>query len=120
MEPHPEPPSAEERAKAKLGLIHHTVVYVIVIGTLAMVNLATSRHVLWFLWPAVGWESLLPCTQSACSCCRRAPGSTAGCSSARSAATPESAGTGRRIVRAPRRVFAGGDVWCRARANDWT
>ena len=55
MEPHPQETPAEQRAKAKLGLINHVGVYLIVMITLAMVNLATNRHVLWFLWPAVGW-----------------------------------------------------------------
>ena len=47
--------SAEERAKAKLGLIHHALVYAVVFGGLAILNLATSPHALWFVFPAVAW-----------------------------------------------------------------
>jgi hypothetical protein len=55
MEPHPETTTAEQRAKAKLGLIHHALIYAIVIAGLALLNLATSPHVLWFVFPAIGW-----------------------------------------------------------------
>jgi hypothetical protein len=55
MELRPDETSAEERAAAKLGLIRHTVIYAIVIGGLAILNIATSPHTLWFVFPAVGW-----------------------------------------------------------------
>ena len=54
MEAHPET-TAEERAKAKLGLIHHALVYAVVILGLVILNLATSPHALWFVFPAVAW-----------------------------------------------------------------
>jgi hypothetical protein len=55
METDPSETSPEERAKAKLGLIHHAAIYAVVIGGLAILNLATSPHALWFAFPAVGW-----------------------------------------------------------------
>lgn len=37
------------------GFYFHLASYGIVIGVLAMVNLMTSHHYLWFLWAASGW-----------------------------------------------------------------
>ena len=31
------------------------MLYGMIIGFLAIVNLATYRHYLWFIWPALGW-----------------------------------------------------------------
>ena len=46
---------AERRAHAKLGFRSHLVAYVIVNLGLAVLNLGTSPHYLWFLWAAGGW-----------------------------------------------------------------
>lgn len=46
---------AERRAHAKLGFRSHLVTYVIVNLGLAVINLGTSPHYLWFLWAAAGW-----------------------------------------------------------------
>ena len=37
------------------GFYFHLMLYAIVIGFLAIVNLMTSHHYLWFLWAASGW-----------------------------------------------------------------
>jgi transcriptional regulator with XRE-family HTH domain len=37
------------------GFYFHLMIYCIVIGFLAIVNLMTSHHYLWFLWSASGW-----------------------------------------------------------------
>jgi transcriptional regulator with XRE-family HTH domain len=37
------------------GFYMHLVLYVIIIGFLAFVNLMTYRYYLWFLWTALGW-----------------------------------------------------------------
>lgn len=46
---------AERRVAARHGLIVHAGVYLVVNLGLAAINLATSRHYLWFFWPAFGW-----------------------------------------------------------------
>ena len=43
--------TARERVEFK----RHLVVYIVVIGFLALINLLTSRHFPWFLFPAGGW-----------------------------------------------------------------
>ena len=56
--------SQSVRAEEALALAHvrklrgfymQLALYVIVIGFLAVVNLMTYRHYLWFIWPAFGW-----------------------------------------------------------------
>jgi hypothetical protein len=37
------------------GFYIHLAQYVVVIGFLAIVNLATSRQYFWVIWPALGW-----------------------------------------------------------------
>lgn len=37
------------------GFYFHVMIYAVVIGFLAIVNLMTSHHYLWFLWAASGW-----------------------------------------------------------------
>jgi len=37
------------------GFYMHLVLYGLMIGFLAVVNLITYRHYLWFFWPALGW-----------------------------------------------------------------
>jgi transcriptional regulator with XRE-family HTH domain len=37
------------------GFYMHLVLYCLVIGLLAIVNLVTYRHILWFIFPALGW-----------------------------------------------------------------
>lgn len=46
---------AARRAGAKLGFLSHLTTYVIVNFGLVAVNLATSRHYLWFPWVLFGW-----------------------------------------------------------------
>jgi hypothetical protein len=52
---HPAQSPAECRAKAKMGFINHLVVYLLVIGMLAIVNLLTDRQHVWVYWPMFGW-----------------------------------------------------------------
>ena len=33
----------------------HLMQYVLIIGGLAVVNLVSGLHYLWFVWPALGW-----------------------------------------------------------------
>jgi hypothetical protein len=49
--------AAETNARAVLRsrFTNHAIVYAIVIAGLALLNLATEPHVLWFLGPALGW-----------------------------------------------------------------
>jgi len=42
---------AQERVEFK----RHLVVYIVIIGFLGLINLLTSRHFPWFLFPAGGW-----------------------------------------------------------------
>jgi hypothetical protein len=48
-----------DRARARVRLIRsfyiHATVFALVIGGLAAINLATTPHRLWFLWPLFGW-----------------------------------------------------------------
>lgn len=37
------------------GFYVHLMIYAIIIGTLATINLLTSPSYLWFVWPALGW-----------------------------------------------------------------
>ncbi len=46
---------AERRVDARRGFLAHATVYVVVIGALAVLNLTTSPHSLWVVWPAGGW-----------------------------------------------------------------
>ncbi len=46
---------AERRADAKIGWRNHAMVYGLVNAGLAGLNLATSPHYLWFIWPLFGW-----------------------------------------------------------------
>jgi type IV secretory pathway TrbD component len=46
---------AERRVAARRGLIVHAGLYLVVNLGLAALNLATSPHYLWFLWPVFGW-----------------------------------------------------------------
>jgi hypothetical protein len=50
---------AYERARKRVhqikGFYVHATVYVLVNALLAIINLATSRGEVWFLWPLFGW-----------------------------------------------------------------
>lgn len=46
---------AERRAGAKYGFYSHALIYLVVNAGLAILNLATTPHNLWFLWSVVGW-----------------------------------------------------------------
>tara|TARA_R110002072_G_scaffold4543_8_gene31666 strand:- start:2802 stop:3083 length:282 start_codon:yes stop_codon:yes gene_type:complete len=46
---------ARKYAKAKFGFYVHLVVYLVVIGILASINLLTNPGYFWFVWPAFGW-----------------------------------------------------------------
>ena len=43
-------PEAQRR-----GFFSHALSYALVIGGLAALNLATSPHYPWFIWPLLGW-----------------------------------------------------------------
>ena len=47
--------AARKRVDAKLQFQTHFRTYLVVIAFLAIINLATSPHYLWFLWAAGGW-----------------------------------------------------------------
>jgi|HubBroStandDraft_3_1064219.scaffolds.fasta_scaffold144253_2 hypothetical protein len=47
--------SATRRADAKIGFRTHALVYVLVNAGLAALNLLTSQHYLWFVFPLFGW-----------------------------------------------------------------
>ena len=42
-------------ARARVDFKHHLLIYVVIIGFLALINLLTSRQFPWFLFPAGGW-----------------------------------------------------------------
>ena len=46
------PATPHERRQAFIG---HALTFALVIGGLAALNLATSPHYPWFLWPLFGW-----------------------------------------------------------------
>ena len=47
--------TAERRVNARIGFWIHALVYLAVNTLLITVNLMTSPHVLWFLFPLLGW-----------------------------------------------------------------
>jgi hypothetical protein len=47
---------AERRVDARRGFWSHATVFVIVNTGLAVLNLLSSPHYLWFLWPLFGWS----------------------------------------------------------------
>lgn len=46
---------AKRRVEAKIGFYIHLAVYVGVNILLLIINLTTSPHYLWFMWPLMGW-----------------------------------------------------------------
>ncbi len=42
-------------ARERVEFKRHLVVYIVIIGVLGLINLLTSRHFPWFLFPAGGW-----------------------------------------------------------------
>ncbi len=42
-------------ARERVEFKRHLVVYIVIIGILGLINLVTSRHFPWFLFPAGGW-----------------------------------------------------------------
>jgi len=42
-------------ARERVEFKRHVVVYIVIIGVLGLINLFTSRHFPWFLFPAGGW-----------------------------------------------------------------
>ena len=42
-------------ARERVEFKRHLVVYIVIIGILGLINLFTSRHFPWFLFPAGGW-----------------------------------------------------------------
>jgi len=42
-------------ARERVEFKRHLVVYIVIIGILGLINLLTSRHFPWFLFPAGGW-----------------------------------------------------------------
>ena len=51
----PEDALALAHVRKLKGFYFHLTLFAIVIGFLAIVNLMTSHHYLWFLWAASGW-----------------------------------------------------------------
>ena len=47
--------AAEERARAKTGLLAHAGAYALVMTVLVLINLIQSPHEMWFIWPLIGW-----------------------------------------------------------------
>ncbi len=46
---------ARKHVRRLRGFYLHLSIYVLVVGAMAVANLATTPHVLWFLWSAFGW-----------------------------------------------------------------
>ncbi|MCP5074637.1 MAG: 2TM domain-containing protein [Rhodobacteraceae bacterium] len=46
---------ARRRAEAKYGFFVHVAIYAAVMLLLVIINLVTSRHAIWFVWPLIGW-----------------------------------------------------------------
>ena len=46
---------AKSLVQFKMSFVIHLVTYILVIGMLLMINLASSPEKLWIIWPAVGW-----------------------------------------------------------------
>ena len=46
---------AKKRVEAKMGFYMHLAVYIGVNILLIIINLITSPHYLWFIWPLFGW-----------------------------------------------------------------
>jgi len=46
---------ARKRVEAKIGFYIHLTVYIVVNIILIIINLLTSSHYLWFIWPLMGW-----------------------------------------------------------------
>ncbi|HET7232988.1 MAG TPA: 2TM domain-containing protein [Longimicrobium sp.] len=46
---------ARRRVKEKAGFYGHFAVFAVTIGFLALVNLMTNPHHLWFVYPLAGW-----------------------------------------------------------------
>jgi len=46
---------AERRVRAKIGFRNNAVMYLFVNFGLAVLNLMTTPHYLWFLWSVFGW-----------------------------------------------------------------
>ena len=46
---------ARKRVEAKIGFFKHLAVYVGVNLLLVIINLLSSRHTIWFVWPLFGW-----------------------------------------------------------------
>ncbi len=47
--------SLRKVARERVEFKRHLVVYIVIIGFLGLINLLTSRHFPWFLFPAGGW-----------------------------------------------------------------
>jgi len=47
--------SLRKVARERVEFKRHLVVYIVIIGFLGLINLFTSRHFPWFLFPAAGW-----------------------------------------------------------------
>jgi uncharacterized oligopeptide transporter (OPT) family protein len=46
---------ARKRVEAKIAFYIHLAVYILVDILLIIINLLTSPHYLWFIWPLMGW-----------------------------------------------------------------
>jgi 2TM domain len=46
---------ATRAVNTRIGFFIHLTVFALVNGLLVVVNLTTSRHYLWFIWPLLGW-----------------------------------------------------------------
>lgn len=48
-------PTVSDPLEARRSFAGHALTYVCVIGGLALLNLLTSPHYPWFIWPLLGW-----------------------------------------------------------------
>lgn len=46
---------AKKRVETKVGFYIHLAIYISVSVLLAIINLSTTPHLLWFKWPLIGW-----------------------------------------------------------------
>ena len=52
---HHEDWTSRDPAEGRRSFVGHALTFALVVGGLALLNLATSPHYPWFIWPLLGW-----------------------------------------------------------------
>jgi hypothetical protein len=47
--------AAKKRASEKVGFIGHLAIYLLVNALLVVINLVSSKDIVWVIWPILGW-----------------------------------------------------------------